>query len=200
MLEREDPNPRMRRYFPDPTLVPFFRPPKRVLQVACAANHTVALVRDGNQVYTWGAGDGGRLGHGDRSDRLIPTPVEAFKGTHVLQVACGPFHSAAIQTWPPMIDCGVVYTWGSGHFGQLGQGPTVQSLVPKPMKDLLHQSVSIKHIECGTHHNAALSHENVLFAWGSNKYGCLGAEIDDEYTSKPQRVWAFDVMINGVGR
>ncbi len=67
-LERQDPNPKLRKYFPTPTLIPFFRG-KKVLQVACSANHTLALVRDENQVYSWGCGDGGRLGHGDAEDR-----------------------------------------------------------------------------------------------------------------------------------
>lgn len=78
------------------------------MQVACSANHCLALVRDGNQVYSWGGGDGGRLGHGDTTDRIIPTPVAAFRDTHVLQVACGPFHSAAIVMWPPLLDSGMV--------------------------------------------------------------------------------------------
>jgi alpha-tubulin suppressor-like RCC1 family protein len=40
-------------------------------QIACSANHTLALVRDENQVYSWGCGDGGRLGHGDADDRCV---------------------------------------------------------------------------------------------------------------------------------
>lgn len=49
-------------------------------------------------------------------------------------------------------------------------------------------AVSVKYISCGMHHNAVLSNENVMYSWGSNKYGCLGAEIDDEFTPYPQRV------------
>lgn len=69
IAERSDPNPRLRKFFLSPTLIPFFRTTK-VLQVACSANHCLALVRDENQVYSWGGGDGGRLGHGDTVDRF----------------------------------------------------------------------------------------------------------------------------------
>ncbi len=92
---------------------------------------------------------------------------------------------------------------------------------------LLDKGVSIKYISCGTHHNAAISVENIMYTWGSNKYGCLGVESELEFISTPTRVrrcarllsmrrrltsafvcvsllrlqvWAFDVMISGVGR
>lgn len=35
-----------------------------VRQIACGSGHTVVLTVDG-EVYTWGRGDDGRLGHGD---------------------------------------------------------------------------------------------------------------------------------------
>lgn len=35
-----------------------------VRQIACGSGHTVVLTIDG-EVYTWGRGDDGRLGHGD---------------------------------------------------------------------------------------------------------------------------------------
>ena len=54
--------------------------------------------------------------------------------------------------------------------------------------DLYDRSLSVKFVACGTHHNAVLTNENIMYSWGSNKYGCLGAEIDDEYTPYPQRV------------
>lgn len=199
ITEREDPNPRLRKYFLGPTLIPYFRG-KKVLQVACSANHCLALVKDMNQVYSWGGGDGGRLGHGDAADKFMPTPVDAFRGMCVLQVACGPWHSAAIVMWPPLIDCGVVYTWGSGVYGQLGQGRAQISHKPGVVTSLYDRNISIKYISCGTHHNAVLAFDNAMYSWGSNKYGCLGADIEDEFTPVPQRVWAFDVMIAGVGR
>lgn len=199
VLERQDPNPRLRRYFPTPTLIPFFRS-KKVLQIACSANHTLALVRDENQVYSWGCGDGGRLGHGDADDRGLPTPIDDLRGVPVLHVSCGPWHSVAVVVRPPLLSSGVVYTWGCGTLGQLGLDGVMSTSRPKPVTALCDRGVSIKQVACGTSHCAAISDENVLYAWGSNKYGCLGAEIDEEFSPVPRRVNAFDVMIAGVGR
>lgn len=49
-----------------------------------------------NEVYTWGKGANGRLGHGDVEDRKSPTLVESLKDKHVKIIACGSNYSAAI--------------------------------------------------------------------------------------------------------
>ena len=39
-----------------------------------------------------------------------------------------------------------------------------------------------------------------MFSWGDNQAQCLGTNQDGEFYTEPQKVWAFDVMIDGVGR
>ncbi len=41
------------------------------------------------ELYTWGKGRYGRLGHGDSDDQLKPKLVEALLGYRVIDVACG---------------------------------------------------------------------------------------------------------------
>ena len=48
-----------------------FCPPGKVTEVACGNDFTVILT-GGHGVYTWGAGEHGQLGHGDRKDILKP--------------------------------------------------------------------------------------------------------------------------------
>lgn len=50
--------------------------------------HFLALTSDGG-VYSWGSGDGGRLGHGDSNSRDEPTLIEALDGKHMVHIACG---------------------------------------------------------------------------------------------------------------
>ena len=83
--------------------------------VACGWHHTVALL-DNGQVYTWGSGEYGRLGHGDESRQPAPKMVETLHGKMVVGIAAGGFHTAAV------IDNGNLFTWGGGYFGQLGHG------------------------------------------------------------------------------
>ncbi|KAK9724307.1 hypothetical protein RND81_05G062700 [Saponaria officinalis] len=59
-----------------------------VEEITCGAHH-VAVLTSRSEVYTWGKGANGRLGHGDIEDRKTPTYVEALKDRHVKSIACG---------------------------------------------------------------------------------------------------------------
>ncbi|KAM5562382.1 PH, RCC1 and FYVE domains-containing protein 1 [Rosa sericea] len=64
-------------------------------EIACGAYH-VAVLTSRNEVYTWGKGANGRLGHGDVEDRKTPTMVEGLKDRHVKYIGCGSHYTAAI--------------------------------------------------------------------------------------------------------
>lgn len=66
-----------------------------VSEVSCGSYHVVVLTSKG-EVYTWGKGANGRLGHGDFEDRKIPTLVEALKDRPIKKIACGSNFTAAI--------------------------------------------------------------------------------------------------------
>ncbi|KAJ7954705.1 Regulator of chromosome condensation (RCC1) family with FYVE zinc finger domain [Quillaja saponaria] len=59
-----------------------------VEEISCGAYH-VAVLTSRSEVYTWGKGANGRLGHGDIEDRKSPTLVEALKDRHVKRISCG---------------------------------------------------------------------------------------------------------------
>jgi len=63
---------------------------KRVAQIACGGEHSVALTEDG-EVYTFGAGNKGQLGHGLAANEHFPRLLEELHrtGRDVHQVACG---------------------------------------------------------------------------------------------------------------
>lgn len=50
--------------------------------------HFLALTSDG-EVYSWGNGDGGRLGHGDNNNKEEPTLIASLTGLKVTKIACG---------------------------------------------------------------------------------------------------------------
>ncbi|XP_019959640.2 X-linked retinitis pigmentosa GTPase regulator-like isoform X5 [Paralichthys olivaceus] len=86
-----------------------------VTQVACGGGHTVALTED--DVYTFGLGQFGQLGHGTFTfECRLPSPVEHFRKVRVCQVACGENHTALVT------DGGLLYTFGDGRHGKLGLG------------------------------------------------------------------------------
>ncbi|KAI6694119.1 hypothetical protein NL676_021829 [Syzygium grande] len=66
-----------------------------VEEISCGAFH-VAVLTSRSEVYTWGRGANGRLGHGDIDDRKIPTMVEALRDRHVKNISCGSNFTASI--------------------------------------------------------------------------------------------------------
>ncbi|KAM8976197.1 E3 ubiquitin-protein ligase MYCBP2 isoform 3-T3 [Pelodytes ibericus] len=85
----------------------------RAVQVSCGFHHSVVLMENGD-VYTFGYGQHGQLGHGDVSCRGNPTLVQALPGPST-QVTAGSNHTAVL-----LMD-GQVFTFGSFSKGQLGR-------------------------------------------------------------------------------
>ena len=89
----------------------------RIKTVAAGTAHSLLLTMRGGLVYSCGAGDNGRLGHGDESDRRIPSLVRALSGAGriVVGVAAGWAHSLAVCKHG-----GAVYAFGAGGSGRSG--------------------------------------------------------------------------------
>ncbi|XP_063160580.1 E3 ubiquitin-protein ligase MYCBP2 isoform X6 [Candoia aspera] len=85
----------------------------RAIQVSCGFHHSVVLMENGD-VYTFGYGQHGQLGHGDVNSRGCPTLVQALPGPST-QVTAGSNHTAVL-----LMD-GQVFTFGSFSKGQLGR-------------------------------------------------------------------------------
>jgi alpha-tubulin suppressor-like RCC1 family protein len=61
------------------------------MQVAAGGFHAAALTHDG-EVYTWGRGSHGALGHGGTSKLATPKRVAALRGVNVQQVCVPGWH------------------------------------------------------------------------------------------------------------
>ncbi|XP_027366285.1 PH, RCC1 and FYVE domains-containing protein 1-like [Abrus precatorius] len=66
-----------------------------VEEISCGAHH-VAVLTSRSDLYTWGKGTNGRLGHGDTDDQQTPTLVEAFRDRHVKNISCGSSFTSCI--------------------------------------------------------------------------------------------------------
>ncbi|KOM57902.1 hypothetical protein LR48_Vigan11g093500 [Vigna angularis] len=74
-----------------------------VEEISCGAHHVVALTKKG-ELYTWGKGANGRLGHGDVEDRKSPTLVIAMKDRTIENISCGSNFTS----------CVCIHKWVSG--------------------------------------------------------------------------------------
>ncbi|XP_019379058.1 PREDICTED: alsin [Gavialis gangeticus] len=66
------------------------------------------------EVWSWGKGKEGQLGHGDILPRLQPLCVKSLDGKEVIQLSAGGHHSLALTAKSQ------VYSWGSNTTCQLG--------------------------------------------------------------------------------
>ncbi|XP_058089878.1 ultraviolet-B receptor UVR8 isoform X2 [Magnolia sinica] len=137
-----------------------------IVSITCGADHTAAYSESQMQVFSWGWGDFGRLGHGNSSDLFTPQPIKALQGLKIKQIACGDSHCLAVT-----MD-GEVQSWGRNQNGQLGLGTTEDSLVPQKIQAF--QGIAVKMIAAGAEHTAAVTEDGDLYGWGWGRYGNLG--------------------------
>ena len=110
-------------------------------------------------LYSWGCGLFGALGHRNEEDLLVPKKLdELLGGSGVVMVAAGMCHSIAVTAE------GALFAWGGAPHGQLGLGDKLNRLSPTLV--VVDESM-VRMAACGDHHTLAVTEEGTLFSWGS---------------------------------
>ena len=86
----------------------------KVSQIVCGKEHCMLLTTDG-QVFSWGGGSRGQLGHGTLTSEETPRLIRALDGLRIIKIAAGGWHSAAIS------ESNDLYMFGWNESGQLAQ-------------------------------------------------------------------------------
>ena len=102
-----DTDPNVPREIGPPTLVPSMQE-RRIVCVASSAYHCLALSAEG-EVFSWGNGDDGGLGHGDDISRNVPSRIESL--SCIEHIAAGPYSKSAAVN----VD-GSLFTWGQARY------------------------------------------------------------------------------------
>ena len=146
---------------------------KKVVFVAAHESHTACITEDEN-AYTWGAGEDGKLGHGDNKSQSSPKLVEGLVGKKAKEVACGAAHTIVCTK------DGRVYSFGDGTFGQLGHCNNCSQFTPKEIIAPFAEKFIVQ-IACGFAHSMALSSDGRLYSWGEGDDGRLGHRCEFQY-------------------
>ncbi|XP_058521304.1 RCC1 domain-containing protein 1 isoform X1 [Ochotona princeps] len=187
----------------------------RARRLELGAEHALLLDTQG-QVFSWGGGRHGQLGHGGLEAEAEPRPVEALQGLRMAEVAAGGWHSVCVS------EAGDVYVWGWNESGQLalptrslaedaGQGAGLQedgskeeraagdedaapaafiAVQPFPALLDLPLGAEVAKASCGSRHTAVVTRTGELYTWGWGKYGQLGHK-DTASMDRPCRVEYF---------
>jgi alpha-tubulin suppressor-like RCC1 family protein len=144
-----------------------------VIAVATGGSHALALRVDGT-VWGWGSNSDWELGvstpSGPDGSR---TPVQTTGLNRVRAIATGDDHGLALR------GDGSVWAWGKNDHGQVGvpkgencphhPRPCVQAPVPVPGLN------GVKAVAAAQDSSFALGADGIVWAWGDNEHGQLGA-------------------------
>lgn len=148
-----------------------------ISSISCGPWHSAAITSLG-QLYTFGDGSFGALGHGDCSSTSIPREVQTLKGLKTIRVSCGFWHTAAVVDVMPDSSCsdtsseGRLYTWGNGDDGQLGHGDKASKFTPRCISSL--HNTSFSKVACGHSLTVALTTSGQVYTMGRAENGQLG--------------------------
>ncbi|ETI31607.1 hypothetical protein F442_21298 [Phytophthora nicotianae P10297] len=152
--------------------------PPMISAICAGSTHNLALSAGGD-VFSWGNGVDGQLGHGSAVSEWVPRQLEYFKDISITDISCGASHSMAIS------QTGVVYTWGRGTEGQLGidlEDDSTADFVDKTvclphpvaiLKGSTHR-VTVRTIVAKHNMSLALDDRDRMFVWGENDLTQLG--------------------------
>ena len=117
-------------------------------------------------MYSWGSNGYRQIDDGPSASYATPKLVAAPTGKQWASVSAGYGHTLALCT------DGTLYTWGTNHYGQLGNGiaSTLGRLqIPAPGSGQMWTQVA-----AGYNFSLALCSDGSLYAWGNNDQGQLG--------------------------
>lgn len=157
-------------------------PKVKIRATAVGADHVIVVTTE-SQVFTWGEGSKGQLGHGDTVSLTKPKAVEALTGKSITRACCGDGFSMFAS------DRGIVLTCGNGSKGCLGHSDWSAVYRPRLIESLL--SVDVISVACGPSHVVVVGSEGEIFAWGQGAGGRLGLGNEENHC-QPMKVTLSD--------
>lgn len=154
-------------------------------QISCGESHA-AIVATNGKVYTWGSGENGALGHGNKQNQVSPKLVNYISNLRCVSVSCGQYHTAFVAGAEDEISyicipsvasadnyrieendeerisqntlvCASLYTCGHGKAGQLGNGQSIaMTRTPQLVQWFVDNGQKVAQASCGMHHTVAL--------------------------------------------
>ncbi len=146
-------------------------------EIAAGGQHTCARTAAG-ALACWGFNSQGQLGDGTTSSRNTPMSVSGFGGV-ATSLSAGQAHTCATTA------VGGIRCWGRNDEGMVGDGTTIQRLLPA---DVLGLTGPATRVSAGSLNTCAVTGPGGAQCWGNNEFGQLGRGVTGDKTR------AFDVV------
>ena len=140
-----------------------------VTAISAGDFHTCVLTVLG-EVKCWGHNQHGQLGDGTTTGRYTAKPVLGL-GSNVIAISSGRESTCALlSSLDPHANR--VFCWGDNSSGQIGDGTTVDRLVPTPVAGSNIDDAIV--ISAGGFHACAMKTDMRVACWGENTSGQIG--------------------------
>lgn len=139
---------------------------------------TTCALRTTGGVSCWGRNDHGQLGDGTTTGSAVPVDVLGLS-SDVSSISVGGGHACALTTQ------GAVKCWGFNDIGQVGDGSTVDQMMPANVNGLGSGVISIA---AGGQHTCAVMASGGVKCWGQNSHGQLGNGVTSGLDANPEPV------------
>jgi alpha-tubulin suppressor-like RCC1 family protein len=180
--------------------------PEPIAKCVLGPNHS-ALISESGNLYTFGSGTNGKLGH-DNEDRLLtPTKIESLANLElkIKDVAIGTHHTVILtadgEVWTMgyggELAGGVIRSLFSQKGGGLGHGDYQDKFVPTVILPLKEHEDIIQ-VSAGTYHSMALGASGSLYVWGKGEMGVLGTGRSKSYHSPIKNSFFEDLLSQGI--
>src|SRR3989339_790930 len=134
--------------------------------ISTGRTHTCGIRANDSRVLCWGDDTYGQIGNGDTSENLVPT--NTTDSSAYTSISAGWRQTCGIRTNDSRVLC-----WGSGDYGQLGDGSNATHNTLNP--NITTDSSIYTSISTGTMHTCGIrSNDSRVMCWGQGTSGQLG--------------------------
>lgn len=167
---------------------------EKIVQVSLGETHSACL-NDKGEVFTFGTGNWGRLGHGDARNYVEPKKLDFRHTVKKISLGKGFTHLLTPD--------GALWVFGKSDNGSLGMDTSSflsanqldGELSPVPLETL--QGVNIAHVECGGNYTTAFDVKGNPYIWGKNYFEATPLRFSNVVHSSAGNNHAGYVDVNG---
>ncbi|KAH9253191.1 hypothetical protein BASA81_008873 [Batrachochytrium salamandrivorans] len=139
--------------------------PGGIQSISMGEKHA-CILEVGGKLYCMGLNADGQLGTGNIADQAAPIQVVGLAAENIVSVACGAYHTCAVNA------TGAMFCWGYSPNGQLGN-PTITADSPNPVQ-VAGITSGAASTWTGIYNSFVLMQNGTVWAFGQDQYGVFG--------------------------